>query len=71
VNVNVYFIEDLLYYGDDLLSICTSLEQIKKAIQVMSEWSDRNEMLLNKKKSGIIIFANRKTTKIPMMKNSE
>ena len=44
------------------------LEQIKKAIQVISDWSDRNGMLLNKKKSGILIFANRKATKIPMMK---
>ena len=61
-------LEDLLYYADDLLTICTSVEQIKKAINVISEWSEKNGMLLNKKKSGIVIFARRKAHKIPMMK---
>ena len=60
-------LEDLLYYADDLLTVCTSLEQIKKAIQIISDWSEKNGMLLNKKKSGIIIFADRKAKKIPMM----
>ena len=61
-------LEDLIYYSDDFLTICISQEQIKKAIQVISEWSDNNEKLLNRKKSGIIIFANRRTNKIPMIK---
>jgi hypothetical protein len=61
-------LEDLLYYADDLLTLCTSIDQVKKAIQVISEWSERNGMSLNKKKSGIVIFAKRRATKIPMMK---
>jgi len=60
-------LEDLLYSANDLLTISTSLKQIKKVIQIISDWSDKNRMLLNKKKSGII-FANRKATKVPMTK---
>ena len=58
----------MLYYANDLLTICTSVEQIKKVINVISKWSKKNGMLLNKKKSGIVIFARRKADKIPMMK---
>ncbi|HRP37859.1 MAG TPA: reverse transcriptase family protein, partial [Candidatus Dojkabacteria bacterium] len=63
-------IEDLLYYADDLLTLCDSEEQLKKAINAIADWSERTGMLLNKKKSGIIIFAGRRATKIPMMKTS-
>ena len=45
-------LEDLLYYADDLLTLCTSMEQVKKVIKVISDWSLRNGMQLNKKKSG-------------------
>jgi hypothetical protein len=61
-------LEDLLYYADDLMTLCTSIEQVKKAIKIIEEWSERNGMSLNKKKSGIVIFAKRRANKIPMMK---
>ena len=60
-------LEDLLYYADDLLALCTSMEQVKKVIKVISDWSLRNGMQLNKKKSGIVIFAARKRHDIPNM----
>jgi hypothetical protein len=59
------------YYADDLLTICDDEEQLKKAIKIIDDWSKRNGMLLNKKKSGIIIFARRKAIKIPMMETED
>ena len=65
-------LEDLLYYADDLLALCTSMEQVKKVIKVISDWSSRNGMQLNKKKSEIVIFAARKRHDIPnMMKTTK
>jgi retron-type reverse transcriptase len=61
-------LEDLLYYADDLMTLCTSIEQVKTAIKIIEEWSERNGMSLNKKKSGIVVFAKRRANKIPMMK---
>ena len=62
--------EDLLYYADDLLALCTSIDQVKKVIRVISDWSLRNGMQLNKKKSGIVIFAARRSHNIPHMTNA-
>lgn len=64
-------IEDLLFYADDLLTICTSPEQLRTAIQVIKEWSKNNGMLLNESKSGIVVFANRNSKTIPWMRNSK
>ena len=61
-------LEDLLYYADDLLILCLTTEQIRKAIKIITQWSERNGMSLNKKKSGIVVFAARRAHKIPMMK---
>ena len=60
--------EDLLYYADDLLALCTSIEQVRTAIKIISDWSIRNGMQLNKKKSGIVVFGDRRSKDIPMMK---
>jgi hypothetical protein len=59
--------EDRLFYADDVLLIATSTEQLEKAIRIVENWAGRNGMSLNKKKSGIVIFANRRAKKIPMM----
>lgn len=63
-------LEDLLYYADDLLALCSSIEQVRKAIQVITEWSEKNGMLLNKSKSGLVIFAGRKVKDVPRMKTA-
>ena len=60
--------EDLLFYADDILVLCTSLHQIEKCIQIFEDWSLKNGMKLNKNKSGIVIFANRRANRIPKMK---
>ena len=59
--------EDLLYYADDLLALCTSMEQVKSVIRIISDWSLRNGMQLNKKKSGIVIFTSRRSHDVPYM----
>ncbi len=60
-------LEDILYYADDLQVICSSIEQIRKIIRIISKWSEENGMQLNKKKLGIVILGRRKN-KLPMMK---
>ena len=58
-------LEDLLFYADDLLTLCDTQEQLAKCIQVIEKWSKDNGMLLNKKKSAIVIFSSRRKRKIP------
>jgi len=60
-------LEDLLYYADDLLALCSSMDQVRSVIKVIYDWSLRNGMQLNKKKSGIVIFAARRIQDIPYM----
>ena len=64
--------EDLLYYADDLLALCTSIDQVRNAVRIISDWSMRNGMQLNKKKSGIVIFVDRRSHDVPnMMRKKE
>jgi len=67
-NINLL---DILIYADDILTICSSLEQVRTAIRVIEEWCSSNGMILNKKKSGIVIFAHRKANKVPLMKTEK
>lgn len=64
-------IKDILMYADDIMTICASQTQLNKAIQTIEEWCRRNGMILNKKKSGIVVFAPRRATDVPMMKLKE
>ena len=59
--------EDLLFYADDLLTLCSSPTQVGTVIKVISEWADKNGMHLNKNKSGIVVFGKRRRKNIPMM----
>ena len=53
---------DLMGYADDLLILCTSPNQLRKAIETIKAWSIRNNLLLNAKKSGIVEFLPRAKT---------
>ena len=64
-NINLM---DILMYADDILTICSSIEQVRKAIKIIDSWCERNGMTLNKRKSGIVVFSNRKATSIPLMR---
>jgi hypothetical protein len=60
--------EDILLYADDILILCQSQEQVAKCVQIIENWSYLNGMELNKNKSGILVFAPRRSKKIPLMK---
>ena len=49
-------IEDIMAYADDILILCTSIEQLKAVINVIRIWSTENNLHLNPNKSGIIEF---------------
>ena len=57
-------------FADDLLFTCRSKRKIKKGLQVLEEWCNENNMVINKNKSGImrVIAPNtpmKKVTKMP------
>ena len=60
--------KDILMYADDIMTICTSRDQLNRAIKTIEEWTNKNGMILNQKKSGIVVFAPRKAIKVPLMK---
>jgi len=64
-------LEDRLFYADDVLLLTTSINQAKEVIQIVENWANKNGMTLNKKKSGIIIFVNRRAIKPPLMQKSK
>lgn len=47
-------IDDILAYADDLLIICTSIQQLRKVIATIKKWCRKNNIQLNEKKSGIV-----------------
>ena len=59
--------EDILLYADDILLLCETTQQTQEGIQIVEKWSIDNGMSLNKKKSGIVVFASRQSKKIPFM----
>ena len=60
-------IQDILLYADDILLLCETIPQVKRCIQIIENWSSKNGMKLNKKKSGIMVFAPREDKDIPCM----
>ena len=64
-------IEDILLYADDILLLCDSTERVRRCIEIVEQWSKDNGMQLNKKKSGIVVFAPRSAKNIPYMMRKE
>ena len=60
-------IEDILFYADDLLLLCKTPDQVERCVQIIEQWSHENGMKLNRKKSGLVVFAPRSAKKIPYM----
>lgn len=60
--------QDILLYADDILLLCKTEMQLKKCINIIETWCSENGMELNKKKSGVLIFAPRRAMDIPNMK---
>ena len=63
--------EDILLYADDILVLCTSLDQISRCIDIVDKWAKANGMELNKKKSGIVPFHNKKVQYVPFIRYTQ
>jgi len=61
-------IEDLSLYADDLLALCNSQAQLDKCVEIIEDWSAKNGMVLNKKKSVIVCFKKRSGRKDPILR---
>ena len=46
-------------YADDLAVLSQSRVELSKAIKIIENWTERNKMTINKKKSGVIFFKRR------------
>ena len=60
-------VQQILLYADDILLLCQTVPQLKKCINIIENWSEKNGMKLNKKKSGIVVFSPRNDKTIPYM----
>lgn len=49
-------IEDIMAYADDILILCSTINQLRQVINILKEWSLTNNLHLNPAKSGIIEF---------------
>ena len=58
-------LEDLLFYADDILIICSSPSQLKRCIEIVNNWASENGMKVNKQKSGVVVFTRRIKRKVP------
>ena len=63
-------LEDVLMYADDILILCQTIDQAKRCIRLIEQWSQNNGMELNKKKSGVVVFSARRAKDIPYMVNT-
>ena len=54
---------EVFAYADDLAIIGKKSNQLEKAIKIVEEWSETNEMMINRKKSGILFFKKKLSNK--------
>ena len=47
-----------LAYADDLCVIGICKTKLLEAIEIIEEWAEQNKLIINKKKSGIVIHGN-------------
>ena len=48
-----------LTYVDDLVIVGYDKKRLELAISIVEEWADRNKIIINKKKSGVMIHSSR------------
>ena len=49
---------EVLAYADDIAVICKDKEELIKAMKLIDQWANENYILINKKKSGILVLCN-------------
>ena len=55
IDKNVF---EILAYADDIAIICKSKDELLKAMDIIDKWCLKNDVRINKKKSGILILQN-------------
>ena len=55
-----------MLYADDLAILVENDRQLRRAIKVVEEWCQNNEMVINKKKSGILPLYKKYQTSFPL-----
>lgn len=61
-------LEEILFYADDILVLCQTIPQLKECIEVIERWCAKNGMELNKKKSAILPFGQRRARDISLLR---
>ena len=56
-------LEDIFGYADDLLILYDSLETLQDCVATIDKWAKENHLVINKSKSAIVEFLNRKSKK--------
>ena len=59
----------IMAYADDLLIVCSSLDQLKVVIKTVRNWCDKNNFKLNENKSGIVELLPRRGPYKPLFSN--
>ena len=53
-------VDDILAYADDILILCENQSLLHKCIDIIERWSHENNLKINKKKSAVLEFINRR-----------
>ena len=61
--------EDIFAYADDILILCDNLETLKKCIETIEDWSELNNLKINRSKSAVIEFIHRRCKKFQLTVN--
>lgn len=54
---------EVLAYADDIAIICRDEDELNKVIDTLDKWSLENDILINKKKSGVMVIDCEKTSR--------
>ena len=54
-------LEDILAYADDILILCEDIQTLNACLTIIERWSTENNLKINKKKSAILEFINRRS----------
>ncbi len=56
-------LDDIFAYADDILILCEDKTILEKCIKIIEEWSSKNNLQINKNKSAIVEYRNRRSKK--------
>ena len=62
-------LDDIFAYADDILVLCDDLDTLKRCIQTIEQWSETNNLKINRNKSAILEFVHRRSKKQQLIIN--